>query len=39
MVAKGEHNSIDIYFADTGAGIINTFKFSDAKYQKWQKKA
>lgn len=39
MVAKGDHNSIDIYFADTGAGIINTFKFSDAKYQKWQKKS
>lgn len=37
MVAKGNHNNIEICFADTGEGIINSFRNSDNKYAKESK--
>lgn len=37
MVAKGNHSFIDICFADTGNGIINTLRDSNKKYLKYSK--
>lgn len=37
MVAKGNRDSIDIFFADTGEGIINSFIVSDSKYKRYNK--
>lgn len=38
MVARGNGNNIEICFADTGEGIINSFVNSDKKYKKSSKK-
>lgn len=37
MVARGNGNNIEICFADTGEGIINSFINSDKKYEKESK--
>ena len=38
MVAKGDSNNIEICFADTGEGIINSFRNSDFGYRNLSKK-
>lgn len=38
MVARGNKKNVEICFADTGAGIINSFRDSDDKYLKESKR-